>query len=135
MPAARRVLRRLGDSDNFEHPRIRHGLVPRNVPKNHGMVFRDGVEIVTRGEALPRAKRVVPTAAGDPLPGFVLAEPRADPLVELSKRFRAFEINLELALAAVGDVDVPILEARHGKPALKANARMSLSELTATMRS
>ncbi len=99
------------------------------------MVFRDGVEIVTRGEALPRAKRVVPTAAGDPLPGFVLAEPRADPLVELSKRFRAFEINLELALAAVGDVDVPILEARHGKPALKANARMSLSELTATMRS
>ncbi len=119
--AALRVFCLPGDGRSFERCCIRHEDVTIHAGEDGRIGAAHFVEVGARGQHLLRPFGVVPAASGDPLAGRGRLHAVGDALLHLLQRLGPNEIHVQLLEAAITEVQVGVVEARHHESAAEVH--------------
>ena len=119
--AAGRIWSVARDARDFKRARIRDGDMAVEPAENHGMIRRDGIEILAGGKFLFRPQSVIPSAPENPFARFVILQARANPVLKFGDRLYAGEINLQFRVGRAEKMDMGIVEAGHGEFSAQIN--------------
>ncbi len=111
--AARRIGGLLGDAGNAQRRRVRHQHVPVGADEERGMIAGDRIQVLARGNFLHRPLGVVPAASQYPFAGRGSLHALGNARLHLIERFRVRQFDIQHLEAAVGQVQVRVVEAGH----------------------
>ena len=103
----------------------------RDVREDHGILWRDSVQLLPVRESLVGPKGVVPSAAGDPFPFFVMRNRFSYALLHLLRRLHAAQFDRKCVRARTSQVHVRVIEPGHYKMLVEMNCLRALLAATA----